>query len=146
MTVPAPGAGSAAGVPSLNAPEIQIREPAVLLSTESTSAPAEMDLAAARAAGFALLDHPSRWQDSGSRSRGRIQRFGLAESGSEDLLLLAIDRVEHASPQDVAAVDYREMDDLYAHDWESQWLIDESPTIALAEWRSAWGDTGVVRR
>ena len=146
MTVPAPGAGSAAGVPTLSAPAIQIREPAELLPTETTAAPAETDLTAARAAGFALLDNPSRGQDSGSRSRGRIQRYKFAESGSEDLLLLAIDRVEHASPQDVAVVDDRGSDDVHADDEENQWLNDESPTVALAEWRSAWGDTGVVRR
>ena len=89
MTVPAPGAGSAAGVPTLSAPAIQIREPAELLPTETTSAPAETDLTAARAAGFAVLDNPSRLArlglaitraDPAIRAR-RVRQRRLAASG-----------------------------------------------------------------
>jgi hypothetical protein len=134
MIVPAPSAGSATGEPTLSAPAIRVR------------GPAQADLSAVRAAGFALLDRPSHWQDSGSRSLGRLQRYKFAESVSKDLLHLAIDRVEHASAQDIAVDDDCGSDDAHADDEEDQWLNDESPTVALAEWRPVWGDTDAVRR
>jgi len=58
---------------------------------------------AARAASFAVLETRSPWQDSGSRSRGRINRHRVTESGGDDLLLLATDRVWRSPRQNVSA-------------------------------------------
>jgi hypothetical protein len=52
-----------------------------------------------RAASVTLTESSANWQ--GSRSRGFIKRYGRAEFGGDDLLLLALDRVGRSARQAV---------------------------------------------
>jgi hypothetical protein len=74
-------------------------------AAETASATAAIGADDARPVGFPLLDTASPPEDMGSRSRGRTHRIVVADSGSDDLLLLAINRVRHPPHQDFLVSD-----------------------------------------
>jgi hypothetical protein len=135
MTIPSPGAGHAAFLPTFSAPVIQVREPAVFLPTEPISAPVETGLTPSRPSNLAALDRPSHWQDGASRKRGPIHRYLLAETGADDLLLLAVDRVGRFPVRDFLAQDRGTNDEKRDDNDNSQNQFDEPLAAALADWR-----------
>jgi hypothetical protein len=150
QTLPAAGAGNGAGeAPSVEVQELravapstlsiateQVGETIVQMPTETTSAPAETDAAIARAASFAVLKTRSVGQDSSSRSRRRINRYHVAESGEDDLpLLLAIDRIGRSAPQEWFVSDDSANNDRHADELESESLIDGPLVPALTIWQ-----------
>ena len=95
-------------------------------------------LVTTRAASFAVLETRSPGHDSSSRSRRRIDRFQVADSGDDGLpLLLAIDRVGRTTRQDSFANDDNGNGEHRTADDDSESEIDEPFAVALAVWRGA---------
>ena len=151
-TLPPPGAGSGTGqassvvsqelqadaVSKRSIPADQVGESVVLIPSETMSASANTDAAAARAASFAALETRSLWHDSSSRSRRTIHRYQVAESGGDDLpLLLAIDRVGRSPRQDSFVNDDSGNGEHRADDDDSESEIDEPLAVAFAVQRGA---------
>ena len=108
-----------------------IGESVVQIPTETISASAETDAAAARSASFAALETRSLWHDSSSRSRRTIHRYQVAESGGDNLpLLLAIDRVGRSPRQDSFVNDDSGNGEHRADDDDSESEIDEPLAVA----------------
>jgi len=74
-----------------------------------------------------------------------MNRFRIAESSGDDLLLLAIDRVVRSEQQDVGVADDRGSDDPRADNLNRRRLIDESLVAAIAEWSWVCGKMTTVR-
>jgi ASPIC and UnbV/FG-GAP-like repeat len=133
MVLPASGQSSSAVAPTSNASTLQIHEPASLLSLEATAPPAEMNATAAQVAGLAMLDIPTRRHDTVPELHGQMHRFWLAESGSDVLLLLAIQRTGSSALKGTAVVDDLQRDDVHADDREIGYLFDEWPEVTIKE-------------
>lgn len=111
-----------------------ILEPESLLRLQATPQ-AATNTAAARAAGFALLDNQIDHQDAASRSRRQVDGLRIAASVSYDLLLLAIDSMRNSGVKGTVVVDDRRRDDGHVDDPESGRLTNKLPAAAFAEWR-----------
>ena len=71
-----------------------------------------------------------------SRPLQRMNIFRTTESSADSLIqLLAIDRVEHSSWQDISVVDNRGSNDDYADDLERDSLFDELLVLTLSDWQ-----------
>jgi hypothetical protein len=147
QTVPPPGSGggdaSSVQIQELKADPPRVRniaadyigEPVIHIPAETISAPAETDAVAVRSATFAALETRSPGHDSSSRSRRRIDRFQVADSGDDGLpLLLAIDRVGRTTQQDSFANDDSGNGECRAADDDSASEIDEPLGVAFAIW------------
>jgi hypothetical protein len=124
--------GHIVAVSSLSTTKVQTEAPAVW-----NSLPAERDAADVRSANSAGLVTPSSPQESGSRKRGPINRSGLAEARSDDLRLLAIDRIARYRREDLYLPGHGASDthDAPRADIDDDWSqIDEPLAMALAEW------------
>ena len=135
QTLPAPGGGSGAAVETVGLLAVQNPEPVAEVLPEVASAPAEPIAAAARAASFALHDVHSREQDTPSRSRVHLSRRRVADSGHDQLLVLALDRVGRFRRQDVPATLGRETQDSLAQALTRPSITDDPLTLAFADWR-----------
>ena len=137
MTLPEPTAGSGAAAPTSSAVAILIQEPAAIeeAPAEPTSASAKSNPTAERAAGFAVLEPPTRWQDFGSRSRRPIGHFRVNKVGGDDLLLLAIDRAGRSPQRDFGKSRDNGNDEPRADKGHCRNLIDEPLAVAIAAWR-----------
>ena len=134
MTLPEPTAGSGAAAPTSSAVAILIQEPAAIeeAPAEPTSASAKSNPTAERAAGFAVLEPPTRWQDFGSRSRRPIGHFRVNKVGGDDLLLLAIDRAGRSPQRDFGKSRDNGNDEPRADKGHCRNLIDEPLAVAIA--------------
>jgi hypothetical protein len=130
MVLPAASTDSAAIVSTFSAAMIQDREPLVAFLTETNSASAGANAANEMGVRFAALETLASSHDRSPRPHGQIHRFRVADSGGDELLLLAMDRAERAARQEIAAIECRRRD----HNLPTIW-IDKSLTLALTEWR-----------
>jgi hypothetical protein len=132
QTVPPPGAGSGAAISSLSESASQPGEFAVAAS--ANSAPAEANDAAVPSARFDVLDMPSRRQESASRSRRAINQDHWSESLSDDLLMLAIDRIRRCRQPDTLESDTGGKNDRRADNDDDGPETEEPLDVSLAEW------------
>ena len=86
----------------------------------------------AQAASIALTEAATDWQ--GPRSRGFVKRYRGVEFGGDDLLLLALERVESSAWQIVSRAAGSDKA-RKTEDGDSGSLIDESLAEALASWK-----------
>jgi hypothetical protein len=130
------GAGSVAAVPEVLGLRSQSFETAETALAESNSLATGANESTARAFHFVRLDTSFRRPDSTSRLvRQPNTQFRLAESSTNELLLLAIDRIGSNRRQDLVLRD-DEVDDEQNRDEEGIELrIDGPLALALAEWQ-----------
>ncbi len=134
-TVPAPGAGSGAAAPALNAIVNQASESIIPLTTDEIAVRTELKPAAAQLASFAVFNTLSGCQDSVFWTKGQLHRSLVTEPIGNDLLLLAVDRVGRASQQNASEADNsREDNQRKIDEQETQSLIDTPLALVLAEW------------
>jgi hypothetical protein len=128
----AAGAGSGAATSSLSEPmsgEFSVSAP-------SNSVPAEANSVPVPTANLGVLEMPSRRQESASRARRQINHDRWSESISDDLLMLAIDRVGRDPRPDSLDSGLGGKNDHHADDDNNGSLESDEPlAVALAEWR-----------
>jgi hypothetical protein len=131
QTAPASSAGNSAALSSVKESVRQTDELAV--PARSNPAPAEANTVPVPSARFDVLEMPSRRQESAPRSRRAIDHDRWQESGSDDLLMLAIDRVSRDLRQDFLESCPGGKYDQPAND-DDGLESDEPFAMALAEW------------
>jgi rhamnogalacturonan endolyase len=131
--------GTAAGAGSIERaiadPLLEVLQPAPTASAATTVVPVEAISTASRETAPAFISPNSIRRDTAFRTAARTSSVRFARFADDQLLLmLAIDHVQHCSPQVISSVDLRASDDHAGDGHARRNLLGELLAAALSEW------------
>jgi hypothetical protein len=128
-------AGSGVSGLKLNGPNFPVDAFSIATALKLDTAPSEGHIAATSAAGIAVPAVQSRRPDSDSKPAFRLMhRYRIATSRADDLILLALDRIESRPHEDHSVAGCTEPVKR-RDDFEGLRQIDDPLAIALGEWQ-----------